>query len=284
MGDVSEYLPPKEWANPMPPEEFAENWRKTRAPYRFTENELQIYGRLIREAAAAKDNPKMVVLGVTPELRMLGHQHGCRVTCVDFSPMWINAMDILMGEDGKEDIIVRCNWLETPLQRGEYDTVVGDYVLNCLKPTKWDRLLRIVHDLLKPGGYFVTRTLVGVGDPVPLLDALKMYGKQLLRYPDKYLVSLCYTTIQPDGQWGSHILKEQLEKLHEDGGITDDEFNTLSVLCARAGSADTYMLKQKNYEEILSRHLQIEGFEYDKELHNVEGLLAKFPIHWAVKM
>ncbi|MEM2936114.1 MAG: class I SAM-dependent methyltransferase, partial [Candidatus Bathyarchaeia archaeon] len=154
-------------------EEVGERWKKTGSPYSASVNEQQIYDRFFGEAAEHGDDPKMVVLGVTPELRKLGHKYGYQVTCVDFSPMWINAMDILMGEEGERDIIVRCNWLETPLEKGRYDVVVGDGSINMVELKDWDRLLKIIHDLLKPGGYFITRTLVGMKDPIPLPDALK---------------------------------------------------------------------------------------------------------------
>ena len=84
--------------------------------------------------------------------------------------------------------------------------------------------------------------------------------------------------------WGSNILKEQLEKLRKDGIITNDEFDKLSVLCGRAGNMDTYMLKQKSFEEMLTKNFHIKGVYYDKELHNAEGLIAMFPMHCMVKI
>ncbi len=269
--------------NRFPPEEFAERWKKTGVPHRPSVNEQQIYSKFLGEAAERGDDPKMIVLGVTPELRKLGHKHGYQVTCVDFSPMFITAMDILMGEEGEKDIIVRCNWLETPLPRGQYDVVVGDGSMNMVELKDWERLLKIVHDLLKPGGYFVTRILVGMEDPISLLDALKRFGKQLFRYPERYVGSLWYTTITPENTFGSYRLREPLEKLRENGDITDDEFNTISVWVGRAGKIDVYMIKQNHFEEILSKYFQVKGFDYDKELHDAEGLIAMLPIYCAVK-
>ncbi len=194
--------------NRFPPEEFAEKWEKIGAPYRPTVNEQQIYGKFLKEAAEHRDNPKMVVLGVTPELRKLGHKYGYQVTCVDFSPMSINAIGILMDGEGEEDIVVRCSWFETPLQKGQYDIVIGDGSMNMVELKDWDRLLKNLHGLLKPGGCFVTRTLVGMEDSISLPDALKRFGKQLFRHPERYMGSLTYAIITPENNIGGHLLRE----------------------------------------------------------------------------
>ena len=257
-------------------EEFAEQWRTIGAPYRMTNNQKQIYGRFMRESAGHIDNPKMIVLGVTPELRELGHKHGYRVTCVDFSQTWINAMDILMGEEGGKDIIVRCNWFETPLQRGEYDVVVGDGTMNLLELKNWDRLLEIVQGLLKPAGYFITRTLVGIGDSVPLGDALKIFGERLLKYPEEYVNSLWYATKTPQNAVGGGIIKEELEKLRDNGSITSDEFDKISNRFSKllGMKSEGYVLEQKHYEEILRKYFQIKDWDYDKAFHNIEKPMA----------
>jgi len=262
-------------------EEFAEQWRTIGVPYRMTDNEKQIYGRFLRESAGHIDNPKMIVLGVTPELRELGHKYGYRVTCVDFSQTWINAMDILMGEEGGKDIIVRCNWFETPLQRGEYDVVVGDGPITLTELKNWDRLLEIVHQLLKPAGYFITRTIVGIGDPVPLGDALKIFGERLLKYPEKYLTSLWYATITPQNKMGCGNIEEELEKLRDNGGITSDEFDKIYNRFSKLFGIKSpgYALEQKPYEKILSKYFQIKGLDYDKALHNIEKPMAIWYIY-----
>ncbi len=50
-----------------------------------------------------------------------------------------------------------------------------------------------------------------------------------------------------------------------------------------AGKLDVYMLKQKHFEEVLSKYFQIKGFDYDKELYNAEGLTAMSATYCAVK-
>jgi len=266
----------------LPPEDVAEMWKKIGSPFRASVNEQEIYARFLEEAAEHRDNPKMIVLGVTPELRKLGHKYGYQVTCVDFSPLVITVMDILMGEEGERDIIVRCNWLETPLQRGQYDAIVGDASINMVELKSWDRLLKIIHDLLKPGGYFVTRTMVGLEDSIPFTDALKRFGKQLFRYPERYIGSLQYALITPENNVGPYRLVERLEKLRKNGDITDDEFD---IICMRIppGRVDVYILEQKQFEDVLSKHFQIKDYYYDKELHDAEGLIAMFPIYRVVK-
>jgi hypothetical protein len=263
-------------------EVLAEQWRMTGAPYRMTDTEKQIYGRFLQESAEHIDNPKMIVLGVTPELRELGHKYGYSVTCIDFSQTWINAMDILMDGKAEKDIIVRCNWFEIPLQRGEYDVVVGDGPITLTELKNWDRLLEIVHQLLKPAGYFITRTIVGIGDPVPLGDALKIFGERLLRYPEKYMASLWYATMTPQNKMGNNVLEEELKRLRDNGGPASDEFDTIcnrlsKMFHVRSGGA--YMLEQKHYEKILSKYFQIKGLDYDKALHNIEKPMAIWYIY-----
>ncbi len=270
------------------PEEFVERYKKLKMlqlGQRPSVNEEKIFERFIKEAAAEqRDNPKMVVLGVTPELRKFGHKYGYQVTCVDFSQLMIDAMEILMGEEGEQDVIVRCSWLETPLQRGQYDIVVGDGSVCMLELKDYDRLFKICNELLKPGGYFVQRIAAGTEDPISLLDLLKRFGKQIFKHPEKHIFNMMYTSLTPEKNFKGYLLKEQLEKLCENGHITKDEFDkTWMLLEPIVARIDISIPKQEHFERIFSKYFKIKGLDFDKKLFNLEETIIYLPIYCGVK-
>lgn len=161
---------------------YAEFWRTYR--FRPPESNLRIHEnhiRLIKE----KVDPSVLILGVTPELRMISLENRCRVTAVDESMIIINAMYDFMdyskvSEDG--EVIVKSDWLNMPLETHSYDLAIGDGSLNELPALEdYEKLLIKIKVLLKPHGYFSTR--IGVipnnWSKVNLIKVLKEKRKGL---------------------------------------------------------------------------------------------------------
>lgn len=128
-----------------------------------------------------RENPSVLVLGATPELRMLALRKGCRVTAVDRSLTVINAMSEFMdyeGLDRTRETVVNGNWLTAPLERGGYDLAVGDGLMNEMDRLEdYYVLLERIKGLLKPDGYLSLRSasLPDNWKPFKMLDILEDY-------------------------------------------------------------------------------------------------------------
>lgn len=138
--------------------QYAEFWKTYR--FRPPEDNLKIHENHIRLIKDEED-PNVLVLGATPELRMIALENRCRVTAVDESMIIINAMyDFMDYSNVSEDreVIIKSDWLNMPLEMHNYDLAIGDGSLNELSTLEdYEKLLIKIKDLLKPYGYFSIR-------------------------------------------------------------------------------------------------------------------------------
>jgi len=216
--------------------QYAEFWRTYR--FRLPESNLRIHEnhiRLIKE----KVDPSVLILGATPELRMISLENRCRVTAVDESMTIINAMYDFMdysevSEDG--EVIVKSDWLNMPLEKYSYDLAIGDGSLNELPALEdYEKLLIKIKDLLKPYGYFSTRIGVIPDDwsKVNLIEVLKEKRKELKEknfweiYDPDLAVRMMFSLDSFDEETYQMTYEktiEELSGLYREKTITKEEF------------------------------------------------------------
>jgi len=147
-------------------EKFAEPWKEFAArweryytpPGRPSEQAINIYKGFVRKAVGGiKRQPRALVLGSTPELRDLLKELGCRVAIVDINLEMILAMTELLEMKNQEEIMVRGNWISTPLASHYFDVVLGDIVLSNVPAESQEQFLKEIIRILKPRGYFITK-------------------------------------------------------------------------------------------------------------------------------
>jgi hypothetical protein len=125
----------------------------------------------------------ILILGATPELRILALKHDCRVTAVDTNMIIINAMYEFMDYtqvDESKEIIVKSNWLNMPLKRHSYDLILGDGSFNELTIDNYENLMVKLKQLLKPHGYVSTKIIFAPPNrkSVSMLDVFREYSQK----------------------------------------------------------------------------------------------------------
>lgn len=186
-----------------------------------------------------RSDPHVLVLGVTPELRMLALRKGCRVTAVDISMVMLNAMSEFMdysGLDKTRETVVHGDWLSVPLEKHGYDLAMGDGFLNCLDNLRdYETLLARLRDLLKPDGYVSTRisNLPDTWNPMNILELLEDYGNSRTGNPHpgcfdlQLSLRLALSTdsfSEQSGRWSWKKVIGKLRKLEEEGRISNEIF------------------------------------------------------------
>jgi hypothetical protein len=104
-----------------------------------------------------------VILGMTPELRLLAANRFHRVICIDRSCGAIELYrDWVRKEDGKPEEIIHADWLDLPkLLKTPVAAILADGVFgNLLTVDEHLRLLDCVRSSLSPNGRFITRKAV----------------------------------------------------------------------------------------------------------------------------
>lgn len=124
-------------------------------PSRVSKGESKKYREWLK--GLKKRKMKVLVLGVTPEIRESLAELECDVTCIDINPEMIQAMDSVLKVRNPNEVILNENWLDNSLEDKSFDIVVGDAVLSNVNWNDRNELLLEVKRILKPKGIFITR-------------------------------------------------------------------------------------------------------------------------------
>ena len=143
--------------------DIAEYLTKREGSFAPTAPEMEIYEKYLKEAIAFNDNPEVLVLGATPELRDMAIRNNCQTMAIDSSSEILEKMNEMMeNKDSEKNIYLKGNWLlmDKFLRPNSYDVIIGDISLNKLDLTSQEILLSILKKLLKPGGKLILRNMV----------------------------------------------------------------------------------------------------------------------------
>lgn len=137
-------------------QKMAHQWQIYTPPVVPSKSECRIIERFV---ARHKKPARILILGGTPQFRDLVHYRKAEVTCVDISFDVLTAMTRLIKneQNTQKEIWVRASWLTMPLAQNYYDFVLGDLVINNLPVKLWPEFFTKIKEVLKPGGYFITR-------------------------------------------------------------------------------------------------------------------------------
>jgi SAM-dependent methyltransferase len=138
----------------------AKRWQEIPAPMHPWQSEIKIYQRLAYQVLKNVRNPRILILGATPEMRDIAHNiRNSEVTCVDIDMNMILAMGQLLKnpDKAKQETWIRSNWVTVPLLEGNYDLILGEAVLGNVGRELWPNFLNHLKNILRPNGHFITR-------------------------------------------------------------------------------------------------------------------------------
>jgi hypothetical protein len=139
-----------------------------------------------RKLAARKLDGRILILGVTPEIRDLVAEADARPVLIDMSAAMHEATSgLLRRADPARETWVEGDWSEIRLLAGTFDLVLGDMIWWALSVAGQHELRDAIHTALKTDGLFVGRfrfTDVARAemDPVPVVTG---YLERLERTP-----------------------------------------------------------------------------------------------------
>jgi SAM-dependent methyltransferase len=132
---------------------MARSWEKTGSPLRPCAQDVAVYAGMAQEWVARHGIPRVLLLGVTPEIYRLPWPEGCDFVAVDQAPAMI---EFVWPGDARQ--VVQANWLDLPLPTASRDLVFCDGGLHLLDyPRGQQRLIERLHDVVAPGGRCIFR-------------------------------------------------------------------------------------------------------------------------------
>ncbi|MBU1178222.1 class I SAM-dependent methyltransferase [Patescibacteria group bacterium] len=190
--------------------QFAQQWALYGPPQRPSRSEVGVFSQLLKDLPA---HSKGLVLGSTPELRDLLHDHGLEVTVVDIQPLVIKILRDFMENKDRSENEVEASWLDTPFVSQKFNVIVGDWIFGNVPFAEQDNLTKEIHRILKNDGYFIHRHHYFYQPRKKITDILSEYG-DLKKINENWLVFdlvLLSTTPQNSYVQSPRVVKEELQ-------------------------------------------------------------------------
>lgn len=198
-----------------------------------TKLELEIHKKNILKHINNVKNPKMLVLGVTPEFRDLGLSLGMDVTAVEMNPQAINDMnEYVTIKDRQKEKVILGNWLDVKLPQDNFDVVIGDFSFNFLEINNYKKLFKKLRTILKESGCLSIKTIVHPDNELEksFENYLQDYRDKLITFKELYILSrfyllkeFNYDLVQKQNKADKFF--EKIWQLHQDQIIDDVEFD-----------------------------------------------------------
>jgi hypothetical protein len=132
---------------------MALRWSQVGPPLRPSPEDIAFYARAINRWVLANGAPRVLILGVTPELYRLSWPSGTALQAVDRTRGMIESV-----WPGLRSAALCADWTAIPLPACSQDVVLCDGGLIMVSfPDGISKIARVLQNMLTPGGLFVTR-------------------------------------------------------------------------------------------------------------------------------
>lgn len=164
---------------------IAKTWNYGTPPSRPSSEDTKHYKRFVDKALSKKPKIKVLLLGATPEIRDMLSSYGQRVSVVivDINIEMIMAMSSLMRNPNPNEVIIRSNWINTPLMHNFFDLTFGDAVLHNVPGNLQDDFLQHQNHLLNKNGIFVSRVAIHNSQKIKKIKNTQQVFEEFLRNP-----------------------------------------------------------------------------------------------------
>lgn len=204
-------------------------------PSRISRQEVEKYRKWLGEINKDKKPLKGLVLGATPELRDALLDFGYKVYSIDINLDMFLAMDELIENKNPTEVLIKSNWLDSPLAENYFDVVLGDAVLPNIPWDDRPRLLAEIKRLLKPDGVFLTRAFC-VPDKKPfsnveeILEHFSKKEQPTMQNALEMVLEFQILTYDPKDHLGSFAkARDVLEEYHKRNGNKFDNKNLQEI-------------------------------------------------------
>jgi len=154
------------------------------SPANPSEDDLRLYKKYLTDGG---NNKRVLLLGSTPLLRHLLSEAGFKnyvvadfsFTAIENSLQALNKLGIDLNPEN--EIWLKSDWLEMPLEPESYDCIMGDMVFTQIEPSKQPLFVKKISSLLKQKGNFIGRMYIcntnfDYKDPEKIIEEI-LYSK-----------------------------------------------------------------------------------------------------------
>ncbi len=257
------------------PARVAEVWKQLPPPTRPSQAALEVYKQHLRQAKARGED-SVLVLGATPELRLLALREGFDVVFVDRDRLMIEAMALLMdylGVDKTHERCLRYDWIKIPDYQPPFGVVLGDGSLNHLTREQMSKLLSKMRGLLTASASLCLRVMTYPQSrtQASLVNIFSRYRTQAAVEQNEMLRDLWMKLLFAKGVYRKPTrtasllrLSNELKRAHHSKHISDEEFGTFAPLAGAFAWGSPTVPFRGEFRRMLDARFRI------KRIHELE--------------
>jgi len=256
---------------------MAQARKKRKPPSAPSKSEKLAYDHFLKKALKGKRQPKVMILGVTPELRDIALKNNCEVISVDISKEMIKTMKgLVKNKKHKKDIILNDNWLTVPFKNNSFDVVMGDGPFTNI-PSLPDvkKMLTKITKILKPDGYLLIREVIHLSNrKKSFKKVVSDYRKKRIKWEDFYVDIRFYVFFekvynsQKKLLYSGKVFKELIDQ-QQKGNLTEKELKTLKSL---ESNIKNLILGKAEFKRLFSKYFSFVSERVGKEFEFCKSL------------
>lgn len=248
--------------------------------------ELEIYERAVRHIKKSVINPRVLILGSTPEFRDLLIKYKITPFCCDINPEVYKALRLLMKRKDKE-IFIESDWRKYR-SKEKFDLVIGHDVFNMLPPRSTNILAQNIAKNLKPRGRFIHSVLLKTAakpkiNPAQGFVNYRSFPQVIKRkvsfFTAVYSHLIVYLCQQNLNYYTQNDVLMLVEELYKKGLVTSSEIKKLKDII-KPSNIHVYPEAKEEFEQTIKKHFVIKGINFfsSKLLH-----FQSWPVYELVK-
>lgn len=124
------------------------------------DSEIIIFRQHLENAAKAKGDIRILILGCSPELREIAANMKAKTTVIANDLEVIERTTKMMRKRNKNEEWLEGNIMNLPLKKASFDVIFGDHVLSNVSPYNKESFYERMKEVLKSDGFIVIRSVV----------------------------------------------------------------------------------------------------------------------------
>lgn len=136
-------------------QETAKLWHQAKPTYRPSKIEIARLEKYLKQVLKHFSQPRVLVLGVTPEIRDLLAKYRLPVTLIDNNPVMIKAVATLVKRKNPKEKTVQADWLKMPFANNSFELIMSDHPTSSIHYRDFGRFFKELKRVLVPQGYFI---------------------------------------------------------------------------------------------------------------------------------
>ncbi len=124
-----------------------------------TDSEISVFERHLERVANEKE-PRIMIIGSSPELRNLTARKKLKTTVVANDLEVIERTSKLMKRRNENEQWLEGEIISLPLKKNSFDVIFGDHIISNVPPFNSEKFYKRIKEILKRKGFAVIRSVV----------------------------------------------------------------------------------------------------------------------------